>query len=410
MWALAEHIAVPILQLLLTLPLVHSIGVTGFGLWSFNLSLAALIGTATPGVAMAATQLISLADDTETQQSATVLVVASGVLAATMASSIAAGIAHIILSYFTPQVWISLESDINVFIILASMTAAALQTDMVCASALRAKNKFRHSAILDVATRSSGIAIVALAAIVGAGLTSLLAINFFMIIIRVITKATYLLADGGRVNGKTIKKLVMPMIRFSLLQWSTNVSLFIYSSADRIILAFIAPASVVAVSSLVGEMARQIQAIPRAYLSPLLVEMAFSRKRGDIVAADAAAQAAIRILRVLIAILSCGALISITPITFMLLGGEVDIMTIFVIVAAYVISYSTLAGIVVNYYQLVSQGALEKINILTIWGAVANLAGAALFGFILGAPGVAVSRMLYAMPFYLDAQIHKQHR
>ncbi|MER9902016.1 hypothetical protein [Mesorhizobium sp. M0130] len=400
-WALLEQISMPTLQLALTAPLIFSLGLTGYGLWSFNLSLAGILGAATPGVAMAATQLISSEADPTRRSAAIGLIVFGGLGVSVLSSIVALALSGAVLHYYPPLVWVENHLNVAKFTSLAALTAASLQWDMMCAATLRAQSRFRENALCEISTRIFSIICLASAGVLGASLIYLLIINLLCTVMRGGVKA--IVAMRG-IHGYSIQlavSLVPQAVHFSLLQWVNNLSSLLYSSADRIVLGYFVPAGTVAIASLCGEMNQQIQSLPRAYFSPILPELIrlnrSQDRNGFAGLVESGAKKLGRIVLFLsISSLACG------PFLVMALTqsglGYTDVIGIY---SSYAVSYAAIAMIIIPYFSLIGRGELQYANLLTIGGAVANLVAALVLGSLAGAVGVALGRVFYTVPFMI---------
>ncbi|RUV32198.1 MULTISPECIES: hypothetical protein [unclassified Mesorhizobium] len=396
---MVEQISMPTLQLLLTAPLIYSVGLSGYGLWTFNLSLAGVLGAATPGVGMAATQLISAEVDRTKRSAAISLIVFGGLAVSVLSGGIAFALSSVALRSYPPLIWTENHIDIVRFVLLAVLTAIALQWDMICAATLRAQSRFKENALCEVSTRLFSIGSVATAGMLSFPLTQLLVINLLCIILRGGVKAFVATRGIEKFSLHEVLGLLSLAVHYSVLQWVNNVSSLLYSSADRIVLGYFVSAEIVAVASLCGEMNQQIQSLPRAYFSPILPELIKLDRANDKVGfQNILLRSSANIKRIII-MLSLASIAFGPPLVILLSQSSFIYQELMVIYCSYTLSYVAIAMIIVPYFSLIGRGELRFANMLTIGGAVANLVAAVALGSLLGAAGVALGRMFYTVPF-----------
>ncbi len=399
-WTTAEHLSVPTLQLVGAIPLVHGLGIAGFGVWIYLIGVATLIGGLTPGFAMAATQQLS-GEENSAKKTASVAAIVGLSLASSIAVvSISAIAVYSIILNSPPKALETIRNDAGSYALAIGLTAIAIQADIVAAAVLRALLLFRTATSVEIVGRTTTLIIVATCALLGTDLLAILTVNATCIASKAAIKLL-LSREIRRTSLSRIGDAARPAIRFALLQWPHSFNSVAYMFSDRIVLGLFLMPETVAVAALASQVAAQIHAIPRAYLAPLGPALIGLHKSNNGIEFEATTRMARRTRR-LLAVAMGAAVITFGPgVIFMALKGQANIVQVIQILVAYAVGYSVMSMSTIPYLRLVGRTKVGTASALSFISATLNAAASLILGSFFGAVGVALAKSFYGIPFLL---------
>lgn len=402
LWSLIEHLSVVVVQFALAIPLVYGLGLENFGIWAYLIAVSAFLGALTPGIAMAATQLISGEEDFSVRAAAIYLAVFGGLFACMAFTALGASVFHYILQNYKPTALAPLSSDLIVSAVTATfLNGVAVQWDVICSAVLRAKLDYRRTSLIEIVGRCVALVVMGILASVGVSVINILYANAILVIARAVIKIR-VATKGEQVPrfGKVLR-LLKPATHFSVYQWIQNFSAVMYASADRLVVGMFMPASDVAILALASQVAQQIQSIPRAFLTPLAPALIHYKQKGDIQGFESALIDARRRLLVMSGVLTFPCATIGPLVVFLVLNFQISLSVIFPIMLSYIAGYFVMAQSVVPYYKMIGQSRLGLSGIVNVCAALTNLVAAIVLCVLFGPIGVGVSKAAYILPYLL---------
>jgi O-antigen/teichoic acid export membrane protein len=398
-WSVAEHLAVPALQFASALPLVHGLGVDGFGHWVYLLGIATIVGALTPGFSMAATQQIAGEPCREKRSASAIISLGLGLLAVIIFSAIGATVFSFILESAPPQALLGLKGEITVYATLVALTGAAIQWDIICATALRAKLEFRTASVLEISSRTLSLSIVIVFVLNEGGIIGALWLNAALVFLKGLVKAAFIFKGESLPRFQTIAALAPRSIWFAILHWPQSFNSMVYMFADRVVIGYFAPASTVAVASLASQVASQLHAIPRAFLAPLVPALITVTRSGDQEVYRKVISSAISRLVSVQLILLPTILLFGTVLIYAIFRSTLPLVEISIIVICYSIGYIFLSTTIIPHFNLIGRQKVGAAAIIALLSALCNAILSIILGFTLGVYGVALAKSAYCKPY-----------
>ena len=397
LWAAAEYVSLPLLNLLATPIFIKTLGTAGFALWMLALSVSGMAGIAGLGMSSAAMKYVAEFRG-RGEHEAVAGVIRQTLCIALCGGAIVAGCISLCAPLLARHAFPAMGEfeEVTAVIIGAAVLLFISQADSVFAAAIKGFERFDLGARLDMAIKFLFIAITIAAAVLTQKIFVVIAAALAVASLGLVARATL----ACRVVGASVflprwePSLAREVLQFGVWNWLQGIASSLFTYFDRLLIASTLGAVAMAHYSICTQLASQVHSIPAAGLSALLPLA--SRKLGENRATDMARINQLSVLvNVVFALLLALPLWSFSKeILSLWIGSEIagssSKLLFWMTLVYFLLSLS-----VAPYYLLLAQGQARFVSIVNLSGGVVTTIAALVLIPVFGLIGGVLARSFY---------------
>lgn len=406
MWATLEYAWQPLLLLVSTPWFLHRLGVEQYGQWMMLAATVSLGGILASGTGAATVRTVSAGHDPLVADSAGCAVRASLMIA--LVGGAILGLLVVCLFWFGGDSLLAKvggKSTIRMTGIVAAILLWIEQVDNVFSSAIKGSLRFGHAAILEIASRTVQLLLVALMLWPYPTLGAVYVVLVLVACCRLVLKAAVARRLLGMASLRPTHEGVMALLDFAKWGWLLGVGGVLFGTADRLLIGSLLGVSALAYYSIASQLAMQIHALSAAGCSVIFPLASRHFRREDIARLRRAVIVALVVNTVMSSLLAL-ALYLLSPLFLGLWVGSAAATQVLQIMPYLVIAYWILAMNIVPYYMMLGVNRIKFVGIGVI---VAGLLGTVslyvllpVYGFVASPSGkvvYAVITLVLLFPF-----------
>ncbi len=410
-WSAAEFAIGPALFLLTTPILLGALGENGFGEYAFGLAAAGMVALLNPGLPVSAAQVVARLGSRQRQAQFGLVVLVVTVAIMSMAGALVSGVVHLLHPQFNALAAYSLP-----MILVGIALGCIQQIDLTVSGLLKGCLAFRRAALLELSGRVLCSSATIVAAIFGAGSTSVLSALTAGAVVVVATKvwAFFAIAGIGIARTGVARYFVRRLRQPAGWNWVQSLASGASMSVDRLLVGLLlSPASlgVYAICMQGGRLAYGSLYATFQRLLPVSSNLAAASDHQTL------GREVIRAYRLTLAMILIGNLISLTAAQFLLsawLGAQFAANHVTTFVAA--VAVFSIGGLsVVGHHVLLGRGDARSVALVYLAAAILMLCAIPIGIEIAGLDGAVGARLVYfcvllVLPWLLFLSLRRRSR
>ncbi|MEG1588742.1 MAG: hypothetical protein RR354_05365 [Mucinivorans sp.] len=394
---MAEYVINPLCLIAITPVLLGSWGGGGLGVWYLYLALASIAGTFAAGIIPPVLRRAASARALNAQYAPMVEPILAAAIAIALTVGFSAAAISIVYLAALPEASVGVASrEVDLVMLALLIHSVSDSADAVAVSMLRASEKFRASAIIELLGRAlfyacpfvvATLGESAVFGILGAASASVVRPIVRMTAVLVITKARITLPRWS---------VAMELLADVKWTWIASAGAFGYLIVDKMLVASLFSSIELAAYGVAAQLATQVQALPAAALGAMVPRVSRAYQM------HAAAESFKLMKR---GIVESVAIASVLLFALLLFGD--DLLKIWVGTEMAAAAWPILLALGVSawlqsfsispYFTLMGAGGFRALAVVGLLAAMASLIGMAVGGMIYALIGMAIGRSAYGL-------------